>query len=241
MDAVCFIFQVELSFKLSISGISYFFNKGDVVLSYPENMCLFLPFVNEEKILLLNDEQVYKYLVLNDSGFPYLCRQKSSFLKVFFNNMTLVKEMIEITNQNKGYDNYNEMICLACLAIFSVDEQLLPFLTDGISSISKKVRCILDSDVSKRWMLCDIARTLCISESLLKKKLKNENISFSQLLLEVRMKKAKSLLKMNKHSVNKVSELCGYNSPSYFINVYRRHFGTTPSQSEKYSEMLTLK
>lgn len=73
---------------------------------------------------------------------------------------------------------------------------------------------------------------LYISESLLKKKLKQEQTTFSQILLDARMQHAKNLIRVE-GSVNKIAEQCGYASTSYFIYAFRKHFGNSPKRVSK--------
>ncbi|EPP0337070.1 acid stress response transcriptional regulator YdeO, partial [Shigella flexneri] len=80
--------------------------------------------------------------------------------------------------------------------------------------------------------LKDICDCLYISESLLKKKLKQEQTTFSQILLDARMQHAKNLIRVE-GSVNKIAEQCGYASTSYFIYAFRKHFGNSPKRVSK--------
>ncbi|MCQ6921079.1 helix-turn-helix transcriptional regulator, partial [Escherichia coli] len=66
-----------------------------------------------------------------------------------------------------------------------------------------------------------------MSESQLKKKLKEEGCSFTGVLLDVRMGYARRLLQA-RLPVNRVAAQCGYVSTSYFICVFRECFGVTP-------------
>ncbi len=77
------------------------------------------------------------------------------------------------------------------------------------------------------WKLKDICDCLYISESLLKKKLKQEQTTFSQILLDARMQHAKNLIRVE-GSVNKIAEQCGY--ATYFILFMRSAniFGNSP-------------
>ncbi|WP_324711815.1 helix-turn-helix transcriptional regulator (plasmid) [Escherichia coli] len=70
-------------------------------------------------------------------------------------------------------------------------------------------------------------RRLYMSESQLKKKLKEEGCSFTGVLLDVRMGYARRLLQA-RLPVNRVAAQCGYVSTSYFICVFRECFGVTP-------------
>ncbi|EOK1548704.1 helix-turn-helix domain-containing protein [Escherichia coli] len=75
----------------------------------------------------------------------------------------------------------------------------------------------------------DISNALYMSESLLKRKLREEKTSFSQILLDIRMHNARQLV-FSKLSVNQISIRCGYASTAYFISVFRQYYGITPCQ-----------
>uniref|UniRef100_UPI001E33B9F0 helix-turn-helix domain-containing protein n=1 Tax=Escherichia coli TaxID=562 RepID=UPI001E33B9F0 len=69
---------------------------------------------------------------------------------------------------------------------------------------------------------------LCLSPSLLKKKLKNGNTSYSQIVTECRMRYAVQMLLMDNKNITQVAQLCGYSSTSYFISVFKAFYGLTP-------------
>ncbi|NPI35604.1 helix-turn-helix domain-containing protein, partial [Escherichia coli] len=69
---------------------------------------------------------------------------------------------------------------------------------------------------------------LCLSPSLLKKKLKSENTSYSQIITTCRMRYAVNELMMDGKNISQVSQSCGYNSTSYFISVFKDFYGMTP-------------
>lgn len=51
---------------------------------------------------------------------------------------------------------------------------------------------------------------------------------FHAALAEMRMEQAAQFLEQSRLNVAQVSELCGFEGPSYFIKVFRRHYGMTP-------------
>ncbi|MFK9460757.1 helix-turn-helix domain-containing protein, partial [Escherichia coli] len=67
-----------------------------------------------------------------------------------------------------------------------------------------------------------------LSPSLLKKKLKSENTSYSQIITTCRMRYAVNELMMDGKNISQVSQSCGYNSTSYFISVFKDFYGMTP-------------
>ena len=94
--------------------------------------------------------------------------------------------------------------------------------------VSDSVYQIIESDIHKDWNLSMVASCLCLSPSLLKKKLKSENTSYSQIITTCRMRYAVNELMMDGKNISQVSQSCGYNSTSYFISVFKDFYGMTP-------------
>ncbi|EOX2496368.1 AraC family transcriptional regulator, partial [Escherichia coli] len=124
---------------------------------------------------------------------------------------------------------FSEQMFFACLSIFSTHRGFMFLLFRCINSVALKVRYIICSSPSRAWRVKDISNSLYMSESLLKRKLQEEKVSFSQILLDIRMHNAQQLIS-SKLSVNQIAIRCGYASTPYFISVFREYFGITPHQ-----------
>ncbi len=145
----------------------------------------------------------------------------------------LLNEMIAYLNsEERNHHNFPELLLFSCLSIFAACKGFITLLTNGVLSVSGKVRNIVNMKPAHPWKLKDICDCLYISESLLKKKLKQEQTTFSQILLDARMQHAKNLIRVE-GSVNKIAEQCGYASTSYFIYAFRKHFGNSPKRVSK--------
>ncbi|WP_039057563.1 AraC family transcriptional regulator [Enterobacter sp. Bisph1] len=96
------------------------------------------------------------------------------------------------------------------------------------SSVKDRVYQIIQSDINKEWSLSKVASALYLSPSLLKKKLKNEGTSYSQIVTDCRMRYAAYQLLIEDKNISQVSLLCGYRSTSYFISVFKAWYGITP-------------
>ena len=59
---------------------------------------------------------------------------------------------------------------------------------------------------------------------------KNENISFSNYLKDLRMNKAKQLLSSSGMRISEVADAVGYGNVKYFCYVFKKHVGITPSE-----------
>lgn len=115
---------------------------------------------------------------------------------------------------------------------------LLEFDINIIRSIScvvkptttDKVLDIISQDLSKPWKISMISEDMFISEISLRKRLENEGTTFMNILTDARMMHSLKLLTMSDYNINTIAYKVGYNSPSYFIKTFKRHFGLTPRQ-----------
>lgn len=75
-----------------------------------------------------------------------------------------------------------------------------------------------------------IASDLFVSSRTLQRKLKDENVSFSDLMQDCRLQLAKRYLKLNHRSVVETSYLLGFSEPSAFSRAFKRWTGESPAQ-----------
>jgi len=64
---------------------------------------------------------------------------------------------------------------------------------------------------------------------------KSLGVGFNEYITKMRIEKAKELLLLPEFKVKEISEMVGYNDPSYFIRVFKKYHGDSPSvyRSEK--------
>lgn len=80
----------------------------------------------------------------------------------------------------------------------------------------------------------DIAAHLGVSPSYLSRLVKKyTNTTLSSLIQRVRIKNACDYLANTSLSVQQICELTGYESPTFFIRVFKKHIGCTPLQYRK--------
>lgn len=131
--------------------------------------------------------------------------------------------------RDPGEEERTRSLLFTVLSRFLDSKKFLSLLMFILRSrISDSVYHIIESDIHKAWNLSQVASCLCLSPSLLKKKLKSENTSYSQIITTCRMRYAVNQLLMDGKNISQVSELCGYNSTSYFISVFKEYYGMTP-------------
>ncbi len=170
----------------------------------------------------------YLYLRLRDTDFLYTHNKKNSFFRKETYG-TFLNSLIPLVEQQKNFNLY-ESALFVLLDYLNEQKQLLPVLSYGLNNYSLRVEAIVASDPAKKWYLSDVASVLCVSASQLKKKLHSEGAGFSQIITEVRMKKAINLMKSGNYNTSVIAKDCGYNSLSYFIHSFRKYYSVTPLQ-----------
>ena len=78
-----------------------------------------------------------------------------------------------------------------------------------------------------------IAKELNVSRRTVYRKLKEENVSFKNLLNDVQKQLALTYLKEKSISINDISFLLGFSDSSAFHRAFKRWFGTNPGQYRK--------
>ena len=101
------------------------------------------------------------------------------------------------------------------------------FLTQLISVIEKNI-------ANEQFGVSELADQLNMSRSnLLRKVKKDSKLSVSQLISQVRLKRAMELLRKTSQNVSEVAHQVGFNSPSYFIKCFREYYGYPPGEVGK--------
>lgn len=94
-----------------------------------------------------------------------------------------------------------------------------------------QVRRFLSSNYTLDVSATDLAARLCLSVSRTQHFLKDVfGKSFSQLVTDYRMERAKSYLKHTILPIAQVAELSGFRNAGYFYRSFREREGTTPSR-----------
>ncbi|MGK7397393.1 MAG: helix-turn-helix domain-containing protein [Candidatus Cyclobacteriaceae bacterium M3_2C_046] len=104
----------------------------------------------------------------------------------------------------------------------------------GEEFIEELEAIILDNVSNEQFGVSELAEAMNMSRSnLLRKIKKHTNLSASQFIRQVRLKKGMELLKQTSMSVSEVSFQVGFGSTSYFIKCFREHFGHVPGEARK--------
>ncbi|ABC32935.1 AraC-type DNA-binding domain-containing protein [Hahella chejuensis KCTC 2396] len=103
------------------------------------------------------------------------------------------------------------------------------FRSNERADIQRKVRLLIGAEPDKKWSSQDIAESLALSEATLRRKLAKEGNAFSEILVDVRMSLALSLLQSTDAAIASIAYQVGYESASRFSVRFKQRFGFSPT------------
>jgi AraC-like DNA-binding protein len=100
---------------------------------------------------------------------------------------------------------------------------------DQDNSFQDRVRaCLLEMLASGRYSMTDVASKLAISSRTLQRRLKEEGITFQEVLDDLRKNLALNYLSTTDFTSAQISFLLGYEEPNSFFRAFRAWTGQTP-------------
>ena len=101
----------------------------------------------------------------------------------------------------------------------------------GVSSPVRKVVEYIHMNYSQELSLSLLAEKAALSESYLTKAFKREmGVSVFQYIAQLRCREAAELLRGGDIPIQDISSYVGYDDNNYFVKVFRKHYGMTPSE-----------
>ncbi|EDT7315984.1 helix-turn-helix domain-containing protein, partial [Salmonella enterica subsp. enterica] len=175
--------------------------------------------------------------VLNEYVEYIACAQSMQTIKKYRENYMVTpstdSELLISILKDINSPNYNchqkKSLIFFVLSFFS-DKKIISFILSANSSIKNKVRAIINRDLQVKWRLSQVASMLYLSPGTLKNRLKCEETSWTKVLTDCKMQKATELFLVGNESIQQVAASCGYKSVSFFIRLFRGHFGVTPHE-----------
>ncbi|MGF1788952.1 AraC family transcriptional regulator [Photobacterium swingsii] len=136
-------------------------------------------------------------------------------------------------NHLLGEHKMTVMKSLSQSIIYKLLSTYAPHLLTQTLSDKRVVDFVIDKvcqDLSRKWRLADLASLLNMSNSKLQRKLKEEDVDFSKLLNDVKLKKARDYLTYSDLTITQVANKSGFDNLAYFSNLFKKHYQLTPSQ-----------
>jgi len=108
-------------------------------------------------------------------------------------------------------------------------ERGYPFLPRDTLTLPDQVRRVVGQAPHEDWKSSRIAMHFHISESTLRRRLQEYGVTTHEVLNEVRLGTALTLLQTTDLQIGEISRRCGYESHSRFTATFRQHYGYPPS------------
>lgn len=142
----------------------------------------------------------------------------NSVLQIFQPNVNVSVSSIE-----KNLNKLPQLLMKQC----RVNEEEDSEITDDVT---RKIIQYIKSNYAKKITLEDVSDYVYMNATYISKLFKKSTgINLSDFITELRINKAKELLRTSDMKVYEISERVGFNSSKYFINVFRSKTGVTPS------------
>jgi len=105
----------------------------------------------------------------------------------------------------------------------------LVFNPETPSDLQRKVRLMIGAAPEKTWISKDLAQSLAISEATFRRRLSDQGQSFNDILIDVRMTTALTLLQVTDRPISEIAYKVGYESASRFSVRFKKRFGFSPT------------
>ncbi|MBI5214029.1 MAG: helix-turn-helix transcriptional regulator [Nitrospirae bacterium] len=119
----------------------------------------------------------------------------------------------------------------------AIEQKLFSEVGDTSSRIFDKILEIkryIDENYDRRISISDVIKNSCINKTYLCKYFKLiTGYSFADYINNIRVQKAKEILKNREIPVTEVAALMGYGNSSYFIEVFKKFTGYSPLEFRK--------
>ncbi len=111
----------------------------------------------------------------------------------------------------------------------------MPDLYPAANDFIRQITAIVEDNLaSEQFGVTELADELNMSRSNLLRKVKNlTNLSVSQFIRQVRLKRGMELLRTTSLTVSEIAYQVGFGSTSYFIKCFREYYGYPPGEANK--------
>lgn len=157
---------------------------------------------------------------------PITQRKKVGILS-FEQDPTLVEAVEHYLRSSDDPHLRDHRLLEILLILARKDPRLLSYIFSG-ESWSQRVRTLLATDIAHKWELEEVCKRLGTSESALRRHLTGEKTGFRDMLHELRLGTALTLLLQTSHPVYRIAYDCGYQSVPRFTSKFHERFGLPP-------------
>ncbi len=156
------------------------------------------------------------------------CEEPEKLIKDGINLNQIHLNLLEHKTKESVYNYFIELI----LAVKGVNQSLQ---TDVVGKNLDKILKYIETNFSDQNLNLEMASDqIGLSPSYISALLKNEkNTTFVKYVTQLRMEKAKELLKKQSLKIIEVAEMVGYYEPYYFSHCFKKYEGKSPKEFKK--------
>lgn len=104
----------------------------------------------------------------------------------------------------------------------------LVFDSEASSDLRRKVRVMIGAEPERVWTATDLAQAFAMSPATFRRRLADQGQSFNDILIDVRMTTALTLLQVTDRPIAEIAYQVGYQSASRFSDRFKCRFGFSP-------------
>lgn len=154
--------------------------------------------------------------------------QLTSLCVPFTGDLSFIWSAILTGLKTEVSDNLLEHLVQGALLVLHQQGLAGPLLIEPRFNLAEQVRQMILLAPASLWRVEDAAGRLSVAPSTLRRRLQEEGQSFRQIVEEVRMASALSMLQSTRLPIAEIALKCGYLSGSRFTARFHSHYGCLP-------------
>lgn len=183
--------------------------------------------------ILFNPKIIYGF---EDSAIKYKYFNNTKFNSLLLDNeqISLVKNIIDTINDEFYEINISINLLKLYKDIYSKIDMNFENEYNSSNTRVKKVLDFIYTNYNQKIQIDDLTKEIGLCRSEVCKIFKDKlHCTFTEFLTKYRIEKAIELLSSDEINVTQISDLVGFNSSSYFTQIFKQFFNMTPLEYRK--------
>lgn len=245
-----FIYTMEGSGQLSLKDTEFSLNPGDFYLippmvDYalkiePESIVLFfnlrISFIQSNyRMIFMDDQRLTNFItetLKEEHTMTHLCFHSNNDKQI---QDLALQILLEYINQEKLCKNaMMHYLCLLFTTLYRENAQITS--SQKVSRTVQHYQQILDH-LNQNYQTADLASTadaLHFSKQYICRIIRDASgMTFNSLLMKIRLELVRSYLLQSDLSIEKITEFCGFSTPSHLSRSFKQLYGMSPSEYKK--------